>query len=194
MFLIKLVHRWRVLHQTVQDGRKGGTRTPKHILRATGQEEDPGVSHRDSHLLALGVARSQSSAACRQQPHDYNLAGMVRGAPQAQSRTEPGSRTDERGRWERGGDNNRKRFGEILGQKWKTFILFPSSPMWKRHSARRKTGVDGTQRQKDRQASYPPPDLKEKWKRRLIADRKTDTLCSIWRCLRNGRSHSALQF
>lgn len=66
-----------------QNVRKGGAQTLKHILRATGLEEDPGVSHRDSHLLALGVARTQSSLACWQQPHEYDLAGMVREAPQA---------------------------------------------------------------------------------------------------------------
>lgn len=41
-------------------------------------------------------------------------------------------------------------------------FLFPSSPMWKRHSVKRKTGGDRTQRQNEGQASYPPPDLKEK--------------------------------
>lgn len=45
MFLIRLV----------RDVRRG-TQTPKHIRIATGLEEDPGVSHRESHLLALGVA------------------------------------------------------------------------------------------------------------------------------------------
>lgn len=101
----------------------GGTQTPKHILRTTGGEEDPGVSHRESHLLALGVARTQPSAACWQQPRGYDLAGMVRGAPQAQSRTEPGSGTDERDRWERGGNNNRKRFWDRSGRLFFFFFV-----------------------------------------------------------------------
>lgn len=130
-----------------------------HILRATGLEEDPGVFHRESHLLALGVARTQSSEACWQQPRPYDLAGMVRGTPHVQRTTEPGRRTDERNRRKCGGNGNRKKFGEIIGQEWKTSFLFPSSPMWKQHSVRRKTGVDRTQRH--RQRSYPPPDLKE---------------------------------
>lgn len=148
--------------------RIGGTQTPKHILRATRLEEDPGVSRGESHLLALGVARTRSSAACWQQPREYDLAGMVRGAPQAQRRTD-----GEGGRGE--GTIIRRGFGEILegtgsGRLFFVFFLFPSSPMWKRHSARRKTGVDRTRRQKDRQASYPPPDLKEEWKQ--IVNRK----------------------
>lgn len=141
----------------------GRTQTPKHSLRATGLEEDPGVSDGgESHLLVLDVAWTQSSVACWQQPQEYDLAGMVRGAPQAQRRTEPGGRTDERGRRERGGNDNQKRFWRDFGTGVEDFSLFPSSPMWKQHSVRRKTGVDRTQRQKDRQASYPPPDLKEK--------------------------------
>lgn len=44
------------------------------------------------------------------------MAGTARGASQAQSRT------DTRGRWERGGDKTRE---EILGQKWKTFFFVP---------------------------------------------------------------------
>lgn len=146
-----------------KDGRKGGTQTKKHILSATGGEEDPGVSHRESHLLAWGVARTQPSAACWQQPRRYHLAGMVKGAPQAQSKSGPGSGTDERDRWERGGNNNQKRFWDRSGRLFFFFFLqFPSSPMWKQHSARRKTGVDRTQRQTEGQVSYPPPDLKER--------------------------------
>lgn len=77
-----LVHRWYVLDQTVRDVR-GGTQTPKHIRVATRLEEVPGVSHKESHLLTLGVAWTWSSVACWQQPREYDLAGMVRGAPQA---------------------------------------------------------------------------------------------------------------
>lgn len=147
-----------------KDGRKGGTQTKKHILRATGGEEDPGVSHRESHLLAWGVARTQPSATCWQQPRRYHLAGMVKGAPQAQSRSGPGSRTDEKGTdGSVEGTIIRRDFGTGVEDFFFFFFFqFPSSLMWKQHSARRKTGVDRTQRQTEGQVSYPPPDLKER--------------------------------
>lgn len=136
---IKLVRHWYVLYQTVRNVREGGTQTPKHILRATRLEEDPGVSHSESHLLTLGVARTQSSVACWQQPHEYDLAGErweeLRGAWQE----------DRRKEWDRSVEETiiGRGFGEILGTGVEDFFcvcVFPSSPMWKWHSARRKTG------------------------------------------------------
>lgn len=67
--------------------------------------------------------------------------------------------------WTKGADGA----GTVIGRDlerfwdtWKTVFLLPSSPMWKRHSVKRKTGGDGTQRQHEGRVSYPPPDLKGK--------------------------------
>ncbi len=192
---IKLVHRWYVLYQTVQDVRKGGTQTPKHILKShwTGgrpwclpQGEPPAHSRRGPDTILSGL-----------------LAAATRlwfGWYGERSSTGPGRDGNQAGRQTKGADGSVvigrgvERFWDRSGR----LFLFPSSPMWKRHSARRKTGVDRTQRQKDWQASYPPPDLKEKWQRRLLKERKRNTNCCLhdrrWRCLRNERSHSALQW
>lgn len=69
-------------------------------------------------------------------------------------------RLDQRDRWS--GDSHRKRSGEILGHVEDLFFFFSSSPMWKQHSVKRKTGGDRTQRRHEGQVSYPPPDLKGK--------------------------------
>ena len=98
-------------------------KTLKHIRRAPGLEEEPDVSHRESHQLALGATWTQSSAARWQQPHEHDLAGTMREAPQAPGWEEPSRRRDGRSTQECGG-NNLKRFGEIWGLKWKTFLIF----------------------------------------------------------------------
>lgn len=121
-----------------------------------------------SHLLALGslpitvFSGRLSAAAC------FNhWADMVTGDPMG---PQP-DRTDTGG-WATWWETTIGR--DFGGQKWKTFFLFSflffsflSSPMWKRHSARRKTGADRTQRQRDGWAAYPPPDLKERGRKRL---------------------------
>lgn len=69
------------------------------------------------------------------------------------------SRLDERA--DGGGQLSEEIWGDS-GTRGRPFFLFPSSPMWKRLSVKRKMGADRTQRQHEGQVSYPPPDLKGK--------------------------------
>lgn len=163
----------------ITQGVKGGTATPKHILRAARLEEDPGVSHsgRGATCSLWARSRSQSSAAGCLQPCVLTI-GLVRSEEiqRARSRTGQtrvdGQRGGKRRSVETLGDRSGRLFFSFL------FFWFLSSPMWKRHSARRKTGADRTQRQRDGWAAYPPPDLKERRRKRLRKGR-----------LKNGEVH-----
>lgn len=65
-------------------------------------------------------------------------------------------------------------WGDAGTRTWKT-VSFSCSPLLRcgNDSVKRKTGGDGTQRQHDGQAPYPPPDLEGKVKQIYVdAERK----------------------
>lgn len=109
--------------------------------------------------------------------HQEDPGSPPQGEPPAHDLAGGRSSTGPRGRWS--GNRHRKRFGEIQGHKWKTVVGSPllwcgDDTVWR--GRREETEHrDGT---KD-DASYPPPDLKERGKC-LRAEKKTNTL-HVWK-------------
>lgn len=132
------------------EGVRGGAATLKNILEARGAEEDSSCS-----LWAQLPPSQPPAAPVGADPHPLSPWGPGSSQSDRQVRTD---RSGWEGGWER---------REILGLKWKTSFfsfsfLFLSSPMWKRHSARRKTAADRTQRDKEMDGQFI---LHRIWKR-----------------------------
>lgn len=109
------------------------------FLESLDQQEDPG-----------SLLQGEPPARCGR--------GLDRHGPE---RWEELLRLDQRDRWSRGQSSEEVwRDSGTRGRPF--FFFFSSSPMWKRHSVKRKTGGDRTQRQHEGRVSYPPPDLKGK--------------------------------
>lgn len=109
--------------------------------------------------------------ACSRRGLDVILSGLLAAATWVwfgwygeRSSTGP-RRTDERSRRDRGGNDARKRFWRYCGTVVEDlfFFLFPSSSTWNdtvRGGRQKWTG----HRDRKTDRSYPPPDLKDKWK------------------------------
>lgn len=85
------------------------------------------------------------------------------------------SSTGPWGRWS--GNRHRKRFGEIQGHKWKTVVGSPLL-MWRRHSVKRKTGGDRTQRRNEGRSVLSSP--RSERGKCLRADEKTNTFLLLF--------------
>ena len=167
---------------------RGGAQTLSHILRAFTLEEDSPAER----------------ATCSSPAEAWTLPSVVRcgwwevrGAPRGRL-----GRRDNRSRW--GGSVEETIIGRGLERFWGRsgrlflFFLFPSSPMWKWHSARRNTGVDRTI-ETDTETDVLSATRSERSGKtgKLLGGGNAADCCLSdrrWRDRENGRSRSALQW